>query len=83
MIDLIGGNIVPVLAISLTFLFMVIWVVAETITSVYKTRCNTRLKEQLIERKIPSSEIDRIIQAGTKENSSYVQPVPPVKVSHS
>lgn len=82
MIDALGNNVVPVLAISCTFLFLTIWVVMATIDSIYKTKCNRRIKEQLIDRGASAAEIDQIIQAGTaseSEESRFVQPVPPVK----
>ncbi len=80
MIQALGGNLVPVMAIACAFMFLVIWVVMATIDSIYKTACNARLKERLIERGASASEIDRIVRAGSEcEDWKEVEPVPPVK----
>ena len=81
MIEELGDKLIPVMAISCTFMFFAIWVVAATVDSLYKTFCNSRLKERLIERGASASEIHHIVKAGTEEaeDSSYVEPVPPVK----
>ena len=84
MIHALGNNLIPVLAISCTFMFLVFWVVMATIDSIYKTRCNLRLKEKLVDRGASASEIDQIIRAGNfgegeETATAYVPPVPPVK----
>ncbi len=82
MIEELGNNLVPVLAISLAFLFFAIWVIAATLDSIYKTRCNYFLKERLIERGASASEIHQIIKAGeTFDGENVVVPVPPVKAA--
>jgi hypothetical protein len=80
MIQDLGSNLVPVLAIGCTFLFFVFWVSMATIDSIFKTKCNLRLKERLVERGASAAEIDQIIRAGSDfEETNFVQPVPPVK----
>lgn len=81
MIQQLGNELVPVLAIVCTFLFLAIWVVAATIDSMYKTATSTRLKERLIERGASASEIDMVLKAGASpdEWSGGTEPVPPVK----
>ena len=84
MINELGDYLIPVVAIGCTFMFLVIWVIAETIDSLYKTACNSRLKERLIERGNSASEIDQILRAGTQtEETGFVAPVPPVKPKNS
>lgn len=88
MIHDLGNNLIPVLAIGCTFLFLMFWVVMATIDSIYKTRCNMRLKEKLVERGASAMEIDQIIRAGTPIDedvaaTAFVQPVPPVKSNTS
>ena len=88
MIHQLGDNLIPVAAITCTFMFLGLWVIAATIDSIYKTRCNVRLKERLIERGASASEIARIINAGNEsgedesENHQYVTPMPPRKPAH-
>lgn len=79
MIQDLGDNLIPVIAITMTFLFFVIWVTAATIDSLYKTACNSRLKEKLVDRGASASEIDQIMIAGTTEGTGHRIPVPPVK----
>lgn len=80
MIQELGGNLVPVMAIACTFFFLVIWLIAATIDSIYKTTSNARLKERLIERGISASEIHQIIRAGDDSEVEFeIPPVPPVK----
>ena len=80
MINELGDNLIPIMAIGCTFLFLVIWVIAATIDSLYKTACNSSLKSRLIERGSSAYEIDQIIKAGTEsEETEFVAPVPPVK----
>jgi hypothetical protein len=82
MIQAFGDNLIPAMAIGCTFLFFVIWIVMATIDSIHKTKCTTRLKEQLIQQGSSASEIDQIIRAGTSdEESPYIAPVPPVKTT--
>ena len=82
MIYELGDNLIPVLAIMCTFLFLVTWVLMATIDSIYKTRCMTKLKERLIERGHSPIEIDQYLKAGTPDEwGESVQPVPPVKSS--
>ncbi len=77
MIQELGNNLVPVLGVVGTFLFLIIWVIAATIDSIYKTSCNARLKERLIERGATPSEIDQIITAGaSKEEIESMHPSP-------
>ncbi len=85
MVGQLGENVIPVMAIGCTFLFFVIWVLAATADSLYKTACNSRLKERLIERGCSALEIDRIIKAGseTAEPNEMSVPVPPVKAGKS
>jgi hypothetical protein len=82
MIHDLGDNLIPVLAIGCTFLFFMVWVCLATVDSIYKTKCNLRLKQMLVERGASATEITQIIRAGTdteEDASTYVQPVPPVK----
>jgi hypothetical protein len=84
MINELGDNLIPLTAIGLTFGFLVIWVVAATIDSVYKTHCNTRLKERLIARGVSAEDIDRIVKAGKPlptgiAAQNEIRPVPPLK----
>lgn len=83
MIQELGNDLIPVLAISLTFLFMAIWVVAATIDSIYKTRCEFRLKERLVERGASATEIQQILKAGVNSGQIENVPVPPVKTGHA
>lgn len=73
MINELGDNLIPVLAISLTFSFFAIWVIAATLDSMYKATLNARLKERLVDRGASANEIAQIITAGTDD---YVQPDP-------
>lgn len=82
MIEELGTNLIPVLAISLTFMFFAIWVVAATIDSIYKTRCNFYLKQKLIERGASANEIREVIKAGQETYGEEVTPVPPVKAGN-
>lgn len=83
MIQELGDQLIPVVAITLGCLFMVVWVVMATVDSIYKTKCNSRLKEKLIDRGASAAEIAKIIQIQPSEASTaYVPPVPPVKVVH-
>ena len=86
MIYELGDNLIPIAAITFTFLFFTLWIIAATIDSIYKTRCNAKLKERLIERGASASEITRIINAGNGSpekdpdvNPQYVTPMPPLK----
>ena len=81
MIQALGNDLIPVIAITLGFLFLVTWVVAATIDSLYKTKCNSRLKEKLVDRGASALEIHQIVNAGsaTEDGEGYVTPVPPVK----
>jgi hypothetical protein len=84
MIQELGSQLVPVLAIVCTFSFLIVWLVAATMDSIYKTFCNSRLKERLVEKGLSAYEIDQIIRAGstlTEESTSEprVAPVPPIK----
>lgn len=84
MISELGDYLIPAMAIGCTFLVMVIWVIAATIDSLYKTACNSRLKERLIERGTSAYEIDQILRAGTQaEEADFVAPVPPVKTKNA
>ena len=86
MIEELGDNLIPVMAIGCTFLFFATWVVLATIDSLFKTVCNTRLKHRLIERGASANEIAQIIRAGQseeEEEAEYNQPVPPVKMPHA
>ena len=82
MIQELGSSLIPVLAIGCTASVFVFWITMATINSIYKTKCNQRLKERLVERGASALEIDQIIRAGTEsgeEETRFVQPVPPVK----
>jgi hypothetical protein len=82
MIHDLGDNLIPVLAIGCTFVFFVVWVILATVDSIYKTKCNLRLKQMLVERGASAMEIDQIVRAGTDsedKGKTFVQPVPPVK----
>lgn len=80
MIHELGDNLIPVMAIGCTFMFFAIWVIMATIDSLFKTSCNSRLKQRLIERGASASEIAQIIKAGQPEaEADYNAPVPPVK----
>lgn len=68
MIQELGDSLIPVLAISCTFLFLVIWVIAATVDSLYKTASNARLKDKLIERGLSAGEIDKIMKAGMSKS---------------
>jgi hypothetical protein len=85
MIQELGDNLIPVMAIGCTFLLFAIWVVLATIDSLFKTSCNSRLKQRLIERGASAQEIAQIIQAGQEEEeaSDFTEPVPPVKAPHA
>ena len=83
MIQELGGDLIPVLAISLTFLFLAIWVVAATIDSIYKTRCDFRLKERLIQRGASPTEIQQILLASSDPDEMENVPVPPVKTGQA
>lgn len=83
MIQALGQNLIPITAITFVFMFLVIWVVMATIDSIYKTKCNARLKEKLVDRGASADEIDQIIKSGLGDSpTAYVAPVPPVKVAH-
>ncbi len=71
MIQELGESLIPISAIACTFVFLVIWVVAATFDSLYKTRCNMRLKERLIELGASAPEIDRILRAGQMGEESF------------
>ena len=85
MIGELGDNLIPVMAIGCTFMFFAIWVIAATIDSLYKTSCNSRLKQRLIERGASAYEIAQIIKAGEaeEETADFTPPVPPVKAPHA
>ena len=81
MINELGDNLIPIMAIGCTFLVFITWIIMATIDSVYKTRCSTRLKERLIEKGHSPAEIDQYLRAGitNDDGSGFVQPVPPIK----
>lgn len=79
MIEDLGTNLVPVLAITCLFLFLVIWVVAATLDSLYKTRCNTQLKQRMVERGASAHEIDQVLKAGNQDWEQLNATAPPVK----
>lgn len=90
MVGELGNNIVPVLAIACTFVFFVVWVIAATIESIHKTKCQSQLKQFLIERGASASEIEKVVNAGATDwtgaplsdgTSENRTPVPPVKSS--
>ncbi len=81
MIHELGDQLLPVFAIGCGLLFLVIWVVAATIDSLYKTSRNAKLKERLIDRGYSAAEIAWIV--GLKPTNindvDENRPVPPVK----
>ena len=78
MISELGGNIIPVIAITCTFLFFTIWVVADFLYRSFRCARETGLKERLVEAGMTCVEIERILNAGTKnEDSSKVHRKPP------
>ncbi len=81
MIGELGENLIPMMAIGCTCFFLTTWVLMATIESIFKTRCQTRLKELLIENGCSASEIEQVIQAGepVDQEPNYTVPVPPVK----
>ena len=74
MVDLIGGNLIPFSMVVLTFLLFVFWICAATVDSVYKTSCNTRLKEKLIARGDGPEDIERILDCGQATADSTTEP---------
>ncbi|MEM7455258.1 MAG: hypothetical protein AAF456_12985 [Planctomycetota bacterium] len=90
MIQELGGDLIPVLAITCGFLIAVIWILAATIHSLVKIRGNNNLKLKLVDRGFSASEIARIVNAGDSgedpmEDLTHAtrQPTPPVKVART
>ena len=85
MINEIGDNLIPIVAIGCTFAAFITWIIMATIDSIYKTRCSSKLKERLIERGHSPSEIDQYLKAGVTHDhyGRVIQPVPPVKSNAS
>ena len=81
MIQQLGNDLIPLVAIVCGFLFVVIWVIAATIDSLHKTNTNAKLKQKLIDRGDSAVEIDRIMNAGANNCSECNRPVPPIKPS--
>jgi hypothetical protein len=79
MIQQLGNDLIPVLAIVCGFSFVVIWIIAATIDSIHKTNTNAKLKQRLIDRGDSAAEIDRIMNAGESNWSETSRPVPPLK----
>ena len=84
MIEQLGGDLVPVLAILCGFTFVSIWVIAATVHSVVKIWMNNKLKYKLLERGYSATEIAKIINAGNatedeEEATVASRPAPPVK----
>ena len=80
MIHELGDQLIPVFAIGCGLLFLVIWVVAATIDSLYKTSRNTKLKERLIDRGYSAAEIAWIVGLKPTNVKEIAEnpPVPPV-----
>ena len=78
MIEELGHDLIPALAIALSFLFGMFWILCTTVASIYKTARNSRLKELLVERGSSAEEIERIVNTGASFTPMQ-QPVPPVK----
>jgi hypothetical protein len=79
MIHDLGNDLIPVLAIALSFAFGMFWILCDTIDSIHKTARNSRLKELLIERGSSADEIERIVGIGSSGVEPVNRPVPPVK----
>ncbi len=85
MIQELGNNVIPVFLMACTFAFFVLWVMAATIESIYKTSRTTRLKERMLEQGYSAADIARVVSATETEcdETSENRPVPPVKSRHA
>ena len=75
-------ELIPILAIGLPFVFGVCWLGSTTVTNMFRTFCEDRIKSKLIDRGASVEEIERVMAAGNPPRSRVIrQPVPPVKTA--
>ena len=63
-IDKLGNELIPVIAIVGGLSFASFWVICATIVSLYRNWLNARIKTTLIQRGASAEEITRIVEAG-------------------
>ena len=83
MIQQLGDNLVPIVALVGGFLVGIGWILANTAEKISKTWMNNRLKTRLLDQGFSASEIRQIVNAGNpvngSENLPANRPAPPVK----
>lgn len=71
-IDKLGNDLIPMVAIIGGLSFAAFWVVCATIVSLYRNWLNAKIKTNLIQRGASAEEIRQIVEAGNDNESQTI-----------